>query len=44
MDEAIRLKLASKDGILNKAALRKYNQQKQRLIEQGYYPDPGFKR
>lgn len=44
VDEAIRLKIADKNGNIDQTALNRYNSQRQKLIDKGLYPDPGFKR
>lgn len=43
-DEARAMRLVSKDGSLDRAALARYNAARQRIIDRGDYPDPGFKR
>jgi hypothetical protein len=42
--EAMQLKIADKDGNVDRKALDRYNLQRQKLIDKGLYPDPGFKR
>ena len=43
-DEAKRMGFIRKDETLDRAALARYNAARQRIIDRGDYPDPGFKR
>jgi hypothetical protein len=43
-DEARSMGLVRKDESLDRAALARYNAARQRIIDRGLYPDPGFKR
>ncbi len=43
-DEAESMGLRTKAGTLDYAALARYNAARQRIIDRGEYPDPGFKR
>jgi len=43
-DEAKRMGFIRKDESLDRAALARYNAARQRIIDRGDYPDPGFKR
>jgi len=43
-DEAKRMGFIRKDETLDRAALARYNATRQRIIDRGDYPDPGFKR
>lgn len=43
-DEARQMGFVRKDETLDRAALGRYNAARQRIIDRGEYPDPGFKR
>ena len=43
-DEAKSMGFIRKDETLDRAALARYNATRQRIIDRGDYPDPGFKR
>ncbi len=42
--QAERMGLVQKDGSLDRDAINRYNATRQRIIDRGEYPDPGFKR